>query len=148
MVTAPSQITDVVKETICEKTTVPGLEKQSYLPSCLQQCSEMCGVRCRRKCWEQHQGGPNQQCRRGKLGDQFLFCPSSAIETEDLEPSLGYIVFENTDVPTYGKGAAFARMEKQETELPEASFITQFKQDFTTYAEHIVPSWYLRYFSL
>ena len=151
---APTRVTEVVKETICQKTAVPGMEKQSYLPSCLQQCAAMCGVRCRRKCWIQHQGPCNQQCetpcsvvhppacRRGELDDSFLFCPS---RLGDLELSLAYTKFENADVPTYGKGVAYTRMEKKETEMTESSFTAQFKLDFKTYTEHIVPSWFLRY---
>jgi hypothetical protein len=62
-----------------------------------------------------------------------------------LELSLGYTKFENADVPTYGKGVAYTRMEKKETEMTESSFTAQFKLDFKTYTEHIVPSWFLRY---
>lgn len=154
---APTRVTEVVKETICQKTAVPGMEKKSYLPSCLQQCTAMCGVRCRRKCWDQHQGPCNHQCetpcsvvhppacRRGELDNSFLFCPSRLGGGADLELSLGYTKFENADVPTYGKGVAYTRMEKKETEMTESSFTAQFKLDFKTYTEHIVPSWFLRY---
>ena len=147
----------MVKQSICKKTAVPGMEKPFYLPSCLQQCAEMCGVRCRRKCWGQHPGSCSQDCKtpcsvvhppicsRGKLGENFLFCPSIASRSDDFEPSLGYIKFKKEEVPTYGKGAAFSRMEKKETQMPESAFTVKFKMEFETYAEHIVPSWFLRY---
>ena len=152
---APSLVTDVVKETICQKTEVPGMEKPSYLPSCLQQCAEMCGVRCRWKCLVQLPKVCNKECKepcsevhppcsRGKLGDSFLFCPSGAVGNDGLEPSIGYVQFETEDVPTYGKGVAFTRVNKVETKMAESTFIARFKSEFTTYAEHIVPSWYLR----
>ena len=151
---ASSLITDVVKKTICKKTEVPGMEKPSYLPSCLQQCADMCGVRCRRKCWVQHPEVCNKDCKkpckvhhhcsRGKLGDMFLFCPSGAVGNVGVEPILGYLKFETTDVPTFGKGVAFTRVDKIETKMPESEFSDRFKREFTTYAEHIVPSWYLR----
>ena len=156
MVRAPSLVTDHVKESICPKALVPGMEKPTYLPSCLQQCGEMCGVRCRSKCWRQHPGACNLQCKEGccevhppichhgKLDDRFLLCPSGVIRAGGLESTLGYIKFETVDVQTYGKGAAFTRVEKVETQMLESDFITRFKHEFTIYSEHIVPSWFLR----
>ena len=156
MVRAPSLVTDHVKESICPKVVVPGMEKPSYLPSCLQQCSEMCGVRCRGKCWGQHPGACNQQCKprctevhppicnRGKLDSRFLFCPSGGIGAGGLQLTLSYIKFETVDVQTYGKGAAFTRVDKVETEMIESDFINRFKHEFIVYSEHIVPSWFLR----
>ena len=156
MVRAPSLITDHVKESICPKVVLPGIEKPSYLPSCLQQCSEMCGVRCRGKCWAQHPGACNLQCKprcsevhpaicnRGRLDHRFLLCPSGVVRAGELEPTLGYIKFETIDVKTYGKGATFTRVDKVETSMVESDFIKRFKDKFTVYSEHIVPSWFLR----
>jgi hypothetical protein len=61
-----------------------------------------------------------------------------------LEPSLDYIRFETVPVETFGKGAAFTRVDKVPTTMPVSDFITQFKSEVAAYAGHIVPSWFLR----
>ena len=123
MVKRPTLVTSLVKETICGKSLVDGMEKPTYLPSCLQQCSDICGVRCKGECVLTHPGGCSEDCpadcreshpapcQRGRLEDSYLFCPSIT-----TDPVINYITFETVPVPTYGKGAAFTRVDKVDTE--------------------------------
>ena len=81
-------------------------------------------------------------CQRGVLPDNFFNCPttSSALENSTLT----HIKFETTEVETYGKGKSYTRIEKVETELSLAEFVALFKDEFTSYAHHIVSAWFLR----
>ena len=119
MVKRPTLVTNLVKETICDKAPVDGMEKHSYLPSCLQQCPDICGVRCKGECVLIHPGSCKEDCpsgcsqfhpapcRRGRLDEDFLFCPSSRADTV-----LNFMTFETVPVPTYGKGAAYTRVDQ------------------------------------
>ena len=141
---APSLVTDIVKQSICPKTEVPGMEKPSYLPSCLQKCwgvqhPKVCNSECKQPCL-----GAHPPCGRGKLGEKFMYCPSYDIGNGDSELSLSYITFETVDVTTYGKGSAFTRVEKVENKMLMSHFITRFVSEFTNYADHVVTRWFLR----
>ena len=132
----------VVKMTVCKKIVIPGLERESYSPSCLQYCREMCGTKCKKKCNLKHPGSTNI-CHRGRLPADFLYCPSRTVPP--IEPVIPFATFEKVDVESHSKGSDYTRVEKVLTDMIESKFVENFKEQFSRYAEHIVASWFLRY---
>ena len=98
--------------------------------TCIEQCGDKCTI--------QH----SSPCARGKLAEDYLYCPSRVQGNSEI--TLAYIHFENVNVQNYDKGADYTHIEKVETKLTDAQFDKRFRDEFTDYCEHIVPSWWLR----
>ena len=55
---APTTVTQLVKTTVCPKTSVPWLTKDFYSPTCILSCKEVCGAKHSKrspKCGKIHQ---------------------------------------------------------------------------------------------
>lgn len=125
----------MLKSKICKKTAVPHMKRTVFDPSCLRYCAELCGVRCKNRCNQVHDG-----CSRGQLPDDFLFCPSALTEPD----TLGIISYESRDVDTYGKGTPYKRVEKVYTDYSYTECKTMVKEEFGSYGEHTLSYWFLR----
>ena len=132
-----TSIDEMLKSSVCKKTTVPHMKKTVYDPSCLLYCAELCGVRCKNLC-----NKPHTECNRGKLAGDFLFCPSAISAKETI--NLGFVTYETKDVETFGKGVAYKRVEKCLTDNSYKKFETLLRDEFHGYAEHTLSYWFLR----
>lgn len=132
-----AMIDDMLKSSVCQKTSVAHMSKTVYDPSCLQYCGDLCGVRCRNLCNKDHNA-----CMRGKLSGQFLSCSSAVSGISDL--SLGFITYETNEVDTFGKGASFTRVEKVSKDYSYDEFKGLLQAEFYRYAEHTLSYWFLR----
>ena len=111
------------------------MTKTVYDPSCMQYCSDLCGIRCRDLCNKEHTG-----CRRGILPSAATQCSSSSPDNLTLD----FISYETKDVETFGKGKPFTRMEKIATSYNFDDFMVKFKTEFKAYGEHTLSYWFLR----
>lgn len=64
-------------------------------------------------------------CKRGVLDMNMVFCETASTSLS-LSP-LTYIVFEESEVETFGKGKPFKRMEKVEKQMSYGSFVAKFR---------------------
>ena len=62
-------------------------------------------------------------CKRGYIGQEVMFC--SSVETQLRDTTLKFIVFEDREVETFGKGKPFKRMEKVENLLTCQEFVSE-----------------------
>ena len=129
----------MLKSLICGKTQLPHMARTVYDPSCLRYCSDLCGVRCKDRCNKEHSA---DNCQRGHLSDEFLFCPSATPYTEDM--SLGFVTFESVEVETFGKGKPYKRVEKIVTDYKIEEFSRLVRNEFLKYGEHTLTYWLLR----
>ena len=99
-------------------------------------------------CYESFQG----KCERGKLSDDFLFCPSVDQTTEIYFTSFkviitysscSFLILQAIEVNTYGKGKAYSRIEPVTDLVSLQEFRKRFCQLFTNYSHHIIDSWFL-----
>ena len=133
----------LLKSRICEKKTLPYSEDEShtyYDPRCIKgmySCSDMCGGRCQKSCQDDsHQA----DCGRGRLPDDFLFCPSRGEHSTSLE----YISYGLVEDPHIKEGKkTYKKMEQIKSDVSLEEFHTQFFTDFESYAEHKVVAWLL-----
>ena len=132
-----TSIDEMLKTLVCGKTKVPHMNKTVYNPSCLRYCSELCGVRCKNLCNQNH-----TNCKRGKLPENFLFCPSASTVMKNKE--FGFITYESLEVDTYGKGKPYKRTEKVVTDYPFEKFEELLKEEFNRFGEHTLSYWFLR----
>ena len=100
-------------------------------------CSDMCGGRCQKSCQDDsHQA----ECGRGRLPDDFLFCPSRGEHSTSLE----YISYGLVEDPHIKEGKkTYKKMEQIKSDVSLEEFHTQFFTDFESYAEHKVVAWLL-----
>ena len=127
----------LLKSLVCDKTKLSHMEKTVYNPSCLRYCSELCGVRCRDLCNKRH-----NDCKHGVLPAEFLYCPSSQDNKDDL--MIGFVTYETREVETHGKGKPFTRTEKIVTDYTFDEFVEKMRNEFIHYGEHTLSSWLLR----
>ena len=109
--------------------------KTVYDPSCLQYCSDLCGIRCKGMCNLEHVG-----CSRGVLPTSLTDCPSSSLD----DIMLDFISYESKEVETFGKGKPFNRVEKIATSHRFDDFMVALRKDFSIYGEHTLSYWLLR----
>ena len=125
----------MLKSTICKKTAVSHMTRTIFDPSCLRYCADFCGVRCKNRCNKEH-----GECSRGRLPEEFLFCPSPLNEPDNL----GFITYESRDVDTFGKGTPYKRVEKIFTDYSYTESKMMVREEFERYAEHTLSYWFLR----
>ena len=139
---SPHSIDALLKSTICDKKKLPYAKNDNvtyYDPGCVEGvfvCRDFCGKKCRKTCTTMaHSGG----CLRGKLPENFLFCPSrsSGINLEYLTYSL--VIDKNTKE---GK-KPFKRMDQVKEEMTFECFVEKFKRNFKDFSIHKVEAWYL-----
>ena len=110
-----------------------------YKPSCVEgvlSCKDICGKKCIKECLELH-----DNCKRGKLGDEFMFC---SMRSREFDLELPYTTYELQSEKTVKDGKqAYKKMEKIVTDLPFLEHIQKFKNEYLEYARHEVKSWYL-----
>lgn len=111
-----------------------------YKPSCVEgilTCKDICGEKCTKECEAPHNG-----CSRGKLNDNFMFCPMAKAEEKEVE--LAYVTYKLIAEKIVKEGKqAYKKTEKIMTDMPISMFITKFVDDFSEYSKHEVESWFL-----
>ena len=111
--------------------------------------------RCKGLCNLDHNG-----CSRGVLPYSMLHCPTSF--TALTGSHLNFVTFEKRNVETYNKGKPYSTIEKVETPMDYLQFMQKLRlfcinsfivkdswtqitrEEFSSYAEHIVTAWFLR----
>ena len=131
-----------MKDSICPKENFPyGTNKFEtyYTPSCIEgilSCKDICGKKCIKECKIDHEG-----CARGKLPEIFMSCPMRRPLSDD---KLEYVKYELVAEKSVKEGKqGYKKMEKTSVELSPQEFIKQLKDDFPSYSQHEVESWYL-----
>ena len=88
MFDAPKSIDVLVKSKICPKKKLPYGKAENdtfYDPNCIEgvlECRDICGTKCKNEC--KNRTHP-QYCSRGKLPQNFLYCPTQTDSTDVLE---------------------------------------------------------------
>ena len=129
---SPHSIDALLKSSICDKKKLPFAKNDDftyYDPGCVEGvfvCQDFCGKKCRKTCTTMaHSGG----CLRGKLPENFLFCPSrsTGINLEYLTYSL--VIDKNTKE---GK-KPFKRMYQVKEEMTFECFWKSSKETSRTF---------------
>ena len=91
---APASVESLLKSSLCEKKTFPYGDNENleyYDPACIEnmyECRDLCGEKCKKKCKANHVS----TCMRGKLPDNFFFCPMR--DPSDETNTLQYLKYE------------------------------------------------------
>ena len=96
----------------------------------------MCNNECENNCKKDH-----KKCSRGKLSDDFMFCP---LRKTDSTVTLSYVKYELATDDNVKEGKEpYKKMQKTEIELQANDFLERFKAEFPKYSQHEVEFWYL-----
>ena len=144
VVDAPKTAAALLKSRICGKDAFPYGDSQYvsfYNPRCIDQiytCKDLCGNKCIGDCTYPHDG-----CARGKLTNNFLFCPMEPIDQQQ-HTEIPYVTYELVEAKDIKEGKqAYKRTEKVLTDMLIEDFVDKFVTDFDEYAKHVVESWFL-----
>ena len=141
----PKSVNSLLKMTICPKKKFPyGADDDItyYDPGCVENmyvCPDFCGRRCKGVCQQRaHEG----VCLRGKLPENFLFCPMRDEKDTNVKlpySSYGLVVDKAVKV---GK-TPFTKMEEKIKEKPFLDFLEAYKENFEAYGKHKTEAWLL-----
>ena len=111
-----------------------------YNPNCIEDmlgCKDICGNKCVKECKVEKPHPVN--CMRGKLPDNFMFCPKAA-----NAGMLNYVTYDLVEDPNIKDGKkAYKKTDKIETEMDMADFVAKFVQDFPAFSKHTLEAWFL-----
>ena len=136
-------VDSVLKSRICPKKVLPYASEEFgnyYDPACIKgmyECQNICGEKCKQECKDlEHPQG----CGRGKLPENFLYCPSRTESPGTLE-YVSYGLVEDKMIKEGKK--PYKKMEKIREDKSFQEFIIQFTKDFEIYAKHKLKAWFL-----
>ena len=142
VVNAPKTARSAVKDSVCPKENFPyGVNQFQtyYTPNCIESiltCKDICGKKCLNECKPVHHG-----CARGNLLENFMSCPMRPPMNDD---KLEYVKYELVAEKSVKEGKqGYKKMDKTLVELSPEEFISKLKDDFPSYSQHEVESWYL-----
>ena len=134
----------LLKSLLCLKKDFPYGDNDGltfYDPGCIEsmyECQDLCGKKCINKCKMAH----NPDCSRGKLAQNFLFCPMR-LEKDKIKTlesiHYGLVIDSHTKE---GK-KPYKRMEKIKEEKNVNDFLKDFTSNFLKYGKHKVENWFI-----
>ena len=134
--TAPKTVKALVKTTVCEKEKFPyGVNKHEtfYNPNCIEgmlSCKDICGNKCLKECQRQKPHPDN--CMRGKLPDNFMYCPKAS-----NIGVLNYVTYGLVEDQNIKEGKkVYKKTEKIESEMGIPDFVAKFIEDFPAFCKH------------
>ena len=143
MVNAPKFVDGLLKSTVCQKKEWPYGDTTTvgyYDPTCIEgmySCRDICGDKCKQEC---KISSHPPDCGRGKLTENFLFCPSR--DSQDV--LLEYVSYGRAEDKLIKEGKKiYKKMDKIKEDMTFDNFLQQFISDFSSYSGHKIVAWLL-----